>query len=215
MLPFVIVGGMVGGIAGWLIADRFIPQLRPWIAIIFAAGAAFYFWPNRQTTDAYLIGAVGEERVGRELAKLPHGYYVFHDIKIPGSKANIDHLVIGPTGVFIVETKAVTGKVTLQAGSVYLNGRKRNYVEQAWREAVAVQKSISELAANQALDVHPLLCFTRAELPIFQTDIEGVALLGPKGVRRHISKSQATLAEEHVAEIVTAASRTLPLGIQN
>jgi hypothetical protein len=36
---------------------------------------------------------------------------VFHDLAVPGSLANVDHLVIGPTGVFVIDTKQWTGSV--------------------------------------------------------------------------------------------------------
>jgi hypothetical protein len=49
-------------------------------------------------------GATGEEAVGRVLGSLPPEYVVTHDLEMPG-EGNVDHLVRGPTGVFLVETK--------------------------------------------------------------------------------------------------------------
>jgi hypothetical protein len=40
---------------------------------------------------------------------------VFHDLAVPGSDANVDHLVIGPTGLFVIDSKRWTGHV--QQGS--------------------------------------------------------------------------------------------------
>lgn len=58
----------------------------------------------------YYLGFLGERAVGEELNQmLAHGYQVFHDIQFegrPGSKGfNIDHVAVGPGGVFSVETK--------------------------------------------------------------------------------------------------------------
>jgi hypothetical protein len=36
---------------------------------------------------------------------------VFHDLAVPGSPANVDHLVIGPTGVFVIDSKRWRGRV--------------------------------------------------------------------------------------------------------
>jgi hypothetical protein len=36
---------------------------------------------------------------------------IFHDLAVPGSPANVDHLVIGPSGVFVVDSKQWTGSV--------------------------------------------------------------------------------------------------------
>lgn len=51
-----------------------------------------------------LLGLEGEVAVGQELNQLlAHGFRVYHDF--PADDFNIDHIVIGPTGVFAVETK--------------------------------------------------------------------------------------------------------------
>src|SRR4029450_11931465 len=57
-------------------------------------------------------GAQGERRGGRLLARLPRdGYVVFHNLALPGSPANVDHLVIGPSGVFVIDSKQWTGSI--------------------------------------------------------------------------------------------------------
>jgi len=76
---------------------------------------AYKVLDNNQETFA---GAVGEEAVIGVLSKLPDSYHVFNDITLAFSctifsntlkeyvrSAQIDHLVIGPSGIFIIETK--------------------------------------------------------------------------------------------------------------
>lgn len=76
---------------------------------------AFKVLDNNQETYA---GAVGEEAVIGVLSKLPDSYHVFNDITIAFPRtifsntlkeyvrsAQIDHLVVGPSGIFIIETK--------------------------------------------------------------------------------------------------------------
>ena len=58
----------------------------------------------------YVKGLTGERQVGEALAALDDSYYVVHDAKIP--RANIDHIVLGPNGVFVLETKNFSGRVT-------------------------------------------------------------------------------------------------------
>ncbi|WP_134772996.1 nuclease-related domain-containing protein [Ornithinimicrobium flavum] len=63
-----------------------------------------------QTTKAWATGAVGEERLGRRLdPRRPPGR-VLHDRGIPGSRANLDHLVVCPTGVYVVDAKRYQGR---------------------------------------------------------------------------------------------------------
>ena len=76
---------------------------------------------------AFFKGAAGEEIVGRELARLPAGYHVFHALDAGGGVlmwrgGDIDHVVVGPTGVFAIETKNWRGPVTLADGQILLDG---------------------------------------------------------------------------------------------
>jgi hypothetical protein len=60
-------------------------------------------------TAAWRRGARGERRTARALRKLArHGWTVLHDVAIPSSRANGDHLLIGPPGVFLVDSKPGT-----------------------------------------------------------------------------------------------------------
>lgn len=61
-------------------------------------------------------GAEGERLIASILAGLPDDYVVFHDLQVPGSKANVDHLVIAPHGVYAIDTKNFTYAVTRSSG---------------------------------------------------------------------------------------------------
>ena len=68
----------------------------------------------------YRKGALGEILVSDVLDALPDGYYVFHDSTHASFGGNIDHLVVGPQGVFNIDTKNWTGTVSLSADNVLL-----------------------------------------------------------------------------------------------
>ena len=61
-----------------------------------------------QTTKAWQVGAAGEEKLAQELAGVSR-IKALHDRRVPGSKANIDHIVVGPSGVFVIDAKHLTG----------------------------------------------------------------------------------------------------------
>lgn len=68
----------------------------------------------------YHKGYKGEMLVGSELNQLMlRGYRVFHDLTPLDWKGNIDHLLIGKNGVFVVETKARTGHVSERGPANY------------------------------------------------------------------------------------------------
>lgn len=85
---------------------------------------------------AWRVGAKGEEKVGKELTKLPAGWHVLHAVQVSDAGTDIDHVVIGPAGVFTLNTKRhPDGKVTVYERSLYVNGTKVDYVQKSRGEA--------------------------------------------------------------------------------
>jgi Nuclease-related domain len=88
----------------------------PWTGPLGLAVAALVAWRLRfrpsEQARTWQRGAQGERRTARLLDRLTRdGFVVFHDLAIPGSPVNVDHLVIGPTGVFVIDSKQWTGSV--------------------------------------------------------------------------------------------------------
>jgi len=68
-----------------------------------------------QSTKAWDTGALGEERLGARLTELSNEHLrVLHDRRIPGTKANIDHLAVTPTGVYVIDAKRHRGRPHLK-----------------------------------------------------------------------------------------------------
>jgi hypothetical protein len=81
------------------------------LAVAALVGWRLRFRPSEQAR-AWQRGAAGERRTARLLDRLVRdGYVVFHDLAVPDSPANVDHLAIGPTGVFVIDSKQWTGTV--------------------------------------------------------------------------------------------------------
>ncbi|HEV8116278.1 MAG TPA: nuclease-related domain-containing protein [Acidimicrobiales bacterium] len=66
--------------------------------------------PESQSTKAWAIGAVGERRVGEALRSC-EGVHVLHDRLMPHSRANIDHIAVAPSGVYVIDAKRYEGNV--------------------------------------------------------------------------------------------------------
>ncbi len=63
-------------------------------------------WRHKAPVDkSWSVGAEGELKTAAVLNALPDDYFVFHDVIMGNSSANIDHVVIGPTGVFVLDSK--------------------------------------------------------------------------------------------------------------
>jgi hypothetical protein len=70
-------------------------------------------------------GRRGEHSVTELLQRLPDDYYLVNDIMVPGARGNIDHVVVGPCGVVVIETKRLAGKVFCKGDAWYVNGISR------------------------------------------------------------------------------------------
>lgn len=62
-------------------------------------------------------GAKGEEKTAKQLKQLKGRYHVFHYVVLPRTKGDIDHIVIGPNGIFVIETKNNKGTITCNGDS--------------------------------------------------------------------------------------------------
>jgi hypothetical protein len=82
------------------------------LAVAALVGWRLRFRPSEQART-WQRGAHGERRTARALRRLTReGFVVFHDLAVPGNtSANIDHLAIGPGGLFVIDSKQWTGSV--------------------------------------------------------------------------------------------------------
>ncbi|MPY12083.1 NERD domain-containing protein [Arthrobacter bussei] len=95
----------------------------------------------RRTKQAWLAGAEGEQRVGDQLSRLEaEGWAVLHDVHWPGRpKANLDHILVGPGGVLVIDAKNWSGDVRLRDGDLRQNGfSRRREMEKALDQGAAV-----------------------------------------------------------------------------
>lgn len=120
-------------------------------------------------------GAKGEDLVGEQLATLPDEYWVFNDLtRLAG---DIDHIVIGPTGIFVIETKAHGGTVSAEGDRVLVNGRppEKDFINQSWRNAYWLRDVLKNVGEIE-VDVRPILVFANAFVKVRQP-VKGVRVI--------------------------------------
>jgi hypothetical protein len=124
------------------------------------------------STTNWAKGAAGEEMAGRALDGFrEEGFAVLHDRAIPGSKANIDHLVISPAGVFIVDPKNYAGRVEQRdVGGWFkpdlrlvVGGRDRTALIRGTEKQQAVLRKTLAPTQWANVPITPLLWFVGAE----------------------------------------------------
>ncbi|MEU3875264.1 MULTISPECIES: nuclease-related domain-containing protein [Streptomyces] len=119
-------------------------------------------WLLRRESEwsSWRLGLVGERRVGRELDRLSsHGWHVLHSILLPNS-VDIDHLLIGPGGVFNINSKHFPGSnVWVGNDSVKINhGPPHPYTRKVRAEAQRVQRVLARYS-HKSVQVQPALVF--------------------------------------------------------
>jgi hypothetical protein len=197
-----------------------IPSSTAWfVSVVVASGATLTLakeaWGRRPTTEAWRIGAEGEERVARRLQRLErHGFVVLHDLHLFGGAGNIDHVVVGPTGVFTVETKSYGRKVVIRRRlfdreTVITCGGRRldGVVDQALRQRDAVVPFVRAAIPGRDVAVQPVVAVDRAEIErswFARPVVRGVRWVSAPRVARLLRSGGAALRAEEIGSLVSA-----------
>lgn len=111
---------------------------------------------NRRA-EMFERGADGETATAGVLAELPPGWTAFHDVRWPGRRlANVDHVLVGPAGIFVIDSKNWSGSITTAGGHLRQNGYSR---EKAVAGAADAALAVAELVSPYGAWVRPAICF--------------------------------------------------------
>ena len=147
---------------------------------------------------AWRRGAEGEEEVARRLAGVPD-WLVLHDLPIGDRNANVDHLAIGPGGVFTMNTKNLSGTVWVAGDTFLVNGRREPYVRNARHEARRVARLLSH-HAGAPVAVHGVVVVMAPRLTVTRQP-EDVVVVGRREVRHWLRCRPPALPYEHAKRL--------------
>ncbi|WP_182112710.1 MULTISPECIES: nuclease-related domain-containing protein [unclassified Actinotalea] len=150
--------------------------------------------------DAWASGADGERRVARALVALEvHGWVALHDVRWPGrTRANIDHIVIGPGGVVVVDAKKWSGEVTVRGGTLRQNGYRRSDALEGVAAATAEVAALL-MPAHRVL-ARSVICLVGHRMPSTMAD-HGVTVVGLEHLAAQLRSLPARLTAAEVADI--------------
>ena len=109
---------------------------------------------HTRVAEAYERGAAGESETAARLDELrAHGWVILHDLRWPGRpRANLDHVAIGPGGVYVIDSKNWSGPVAVSDGVLRQNGRRREKeVTGAAEAALAITEVLGQVPATGVL----------------------------------------------------------------
>jgi hypothetical protein len=177
----------------------------PWAGLVGLAAAALLGWRLRfrpsEQARTWRRGAHGERHTARLLDRLTRdGYVVFHDLAVPGNpSANVDHLVIGPGGVFVIDSKQWTGSVHQRADGL------------AWHNHYRLDRTLETVrweaeAVGRLLGTHAvaLLCVHGAHVHGGGLHAQGVAIVPASQLRGALGYDRV-LSDAEVKLLATVA----------
>ena len=164
---------------------------------------------------AWRIGADGEEVVARELARLGEQWRCLHAVPVGKQGSDIDHVLIGPGGVFTINAKHHPGARVWVGGDTVMIGPSRlPYVRNARFEAVRASRLLGS-AVGQQVDVTGIVALLCQDLTI-KSAPEDVLVIGRRRLRKWLNRLGPVLTAEQVANVYEHARRSttwqLPVG---
>lgn len=149
----------------------------------------------RKRIDSFEAGEEGERITAKALAALPADFVVHHDLHIDGSDANVDHVVVGPTGVYVIDSKHWAGRVSTGKGTLW-SGRHQQ------------GRALATLAWETAC-VAGALASVGAGVPVAVISVTGSG----RGARALEINRTWVLPVEMLTDFLTAGPSRLPAGV--
>lgn len=158
---------------------------------------------------AWRRGAEGEEAIGSRLERLTkHGWHVLHAVPVGRHGADIDHVLIGPGGVYTINTKNHRGKrIWVAAHQIRINGTPVPYLRNSRHEADRASRLLSQ-RLGWAVNVRPvLILLTGTLLPsvTFAERPSDVLVLERSNVPNAFRRAPRRLPDEQIAQAWAAA----------
>ncbi|KJK12975.1 NERD domain protein [Terrabacter sp. 28] len=172
---------------------------------------------ERQSTTAWDVGAAGEERLGKGLDQLASDTVrLLHDRRIPKSRANIDHIAVTASGVYVIDAKKYRGRPRVKVEGGLLRPREERLLVGSRDctklvDGVLKQVDVVRGLLDADVPVHGVLCFVEADWPLiggaFTT--RGVQALWPRRLYPQL-EVEGPLAADVIAETHRMLARALP-----
>ena len=181
------------------------------------AGVVKFMSDDPQSTKAWLKGSEGERRLAADLTKrVGDRAVLLHDRKIPRTRANIDHLAVAASGIWIIDAKNYKGKVEQRdVGGwlktdcrLYVNGRDHTKLVGGFARQI---NAVLEAIGDAKVPVNAALCFVGSEWNLLAKPFQqgGVWVIWPKKLSEMIA-SPGPLTPGEVTQVAGHLASGLP-----
>lgn len=196
-----MIGGMIFAVLSFI--PIFIFR-HPIIILIFISSVGLATESKRKRSS-WGKGARGERIVASVLNDLPQNFYVFNDLKLPIQKGNIDHVILGPTGIFTIETKNYSDSFTIDGDKWFRNGPKSRYIhydpgKQAKEASVKLMNYLSQSGLRGVKWVKPIVVLIKEDGYKIKKPSKDYVVLSPSKVVKYITGQKSTIDNKKVLE---------------
>ena len=185
------------------------------------SGVVKFLSDDPQSTKAWAKGSEGERKLAAHLVRTVGDRAVMlHDRRIPGSRANIDHLVVAASGIWIIDAKSYKGRVEQRdVGKwlktdqrLYVNGRDQTKLVGGLARQI---NAVLEAIEDADLRVSAALCFVDSEWGLFSKPFHqgGVLVTWPKKLSEAIAEP-GPLSRTMVMNVADRLAAALPPSVR-
>ena len=151
-----------------------------------------------QSTEAWARGAIGEELLAEWLKELPDTVRVLHDRRIRGTRANIDHIVVTRSAVWVIDAKRYKGKrpslevrggiIRPRVEALRIAGRDHSKLVDGIHSQIT---HVTNALADGDVDVKGVLCFLDADWPLIggAFTVNGIDVVWPRLLVKRMTES--------------------------
>lgn len=162
--------------------------------------------PLSEQTSSWYWDAVGELAVGRVLAQLGPGWHVLHAVPVGDGETAIDHVVVGPGGVFTLRVENHAGHDVRVAGpTLTAQGRQQSHLQDAALEARVAGDRLTG-ALGRPVAVTPVVVVVD-ENRLAGTRRGGTSVVSSARLARWLLRRPAVLAPDEAAQLWQVAGR--------
>lgn len=163
--------------------------------------------PLTTETRSWYRGALGEIVVGDALDTLGPQWDVLHAVPVGSGESDIDHVVIGPPGVFTVNTKNHSAQDVCVTGSTFtVSGKRYPYISNAIFEAKRAARLLSEVA-GRPVEVTAMLVVVDPHRLTVRASPADFVVISSRQLMRWFDRAPRTLTGDEVAFISDVVDR--------
>jgi hypothetical protein len=163
--------------------------------------------PLGREAEPWFTGALGELDVAKRLDRLGVGWYVLHSVPVGTGSSDLDHVVIGPAGVFTINTKHHRGQnVWIGGRRILVNGQRTDHLRNAKHEAKRTSQLLSA-AARALIDVTPIIAVVGARRMTVRERPTEVVVLREAELVRWLQRHPVTLGPSQVQHLAALAAQ--------